>query len=67
MPAKIISFETWKANHPPALICWQHGLACALAWLASSLIMLTRSFVARLTFIGFLLDLWRTRMHTIRL
>ena len=32
MPAKIISFEAWKANHPPALICWQHGLACALAW-----------------------------------
>lgn len=32
MPAKIISFEAWKASHPPALVCWQHGLACALAW-----------------------------------
>ena len=32
MPAKIISFETWKANHPPALICWQHGLAYRIAY-----------------------------------
>lgn len=32
MPAKIISFEQWKAAHPPSLICFQHGLACALAW-----------------------------------
>lgn len=32
MPAKVISFAEWKAAHPPALICWQHGLACALAW-----------------------------------
>lgn len=32
MPAKVISFEQWKAAHPPSLICFQHGLACALAW-----------------------------------
>jgi hypothetical protein len=32
MEAKIISLEHWKAAHPPALVCWQHGLACALAW-----------------------------------
>lgn len=32
MPAKVISFAQWKAAHPPILICWQHGLACALAW-----------------------------------
>jgi hypothetical protein len=32
MPAKIISFTEWKAAHPPALICFQHGLACWLAW-----------------------------------
>lgn len=32
MKATVISFAEWKANHPPALICWQHGLACALAW-----------------------------------
>lgn len=32
MPARIINLEQWKASHPPALIFWQHGLACALAW-----------------------------------
>lgn len=31
MPAQIISFAEWKAAHPPALICFQHGLACWLA------------------------------------
>lgn len=30
--AKIISMAQWKAAHPPALIFFQHGLACALAW-----------------------------------
>lgn len=29
MPAKIISMTEWKAAHPPALIFFQHGLACA--------------------------------------
>ena len=32
MEAKIISFEAWKKSHPPALICFQHGLALAVAW-----------------------------------
>lgn len=32
MEAKIINMQQWKAAHPPALVCWQHGLACALAW-----------------------------------
>lgn len=32
MPAKIVNFAQWKAAHPPALILWQHGLQCALAW-----------------------------------
>lgn len=29
---QIISMAEWKAAHPPVLICWQHGLACAVAW-----------------------------------
>jgi hypothetical protein len=29
--AKVISLAQWKAAHPPLLVCWQHGLACALA------------------------------------
>ena len=32
MEAKVINFAQWKSAHPPALICYQHGLACALAW-----------------------------------
>ena len=32
MEAKIISLAEWKAAHPPALICWQHGLQAMLAW-----------------------------------
>lgn len=32
MPAQIVNFEQWKAAHPPALICWNHGLAAMLAW-----------------------------------
>lgn len=32
MPARVIDFAQWKASHPPILICWQHGLACAVAW-----------------------------------
>lgn len=32
MNAQIISMAQWKQSHPPALVCWQHGLACALAW-----------------------------------
>lgn len=32
MPAKVINFAQWKSAHHPALICYQHGLACALAW-----------------------------------
>lgn len=32
MDVQIISLQEWKAAHPPALVCWQHGLACALAW-----------------------------------
>lgn len=32
MNAQIISMAQWKAAHPPALICWNHGLACWLAW-----------------------------------
>jgi hypothetical protein len=32
MDAKIIDLQAWKAAHPPALICWRHGIACALAW-----------------------------------
>lgn len=24
--------RSMEAAHPPILICWQHGLACALAW-----------------------------------
>jgi len=30
--AQVVDFAQWKAAHPPILICWQHGLACALAW-----------------------------------
>ena len=32
MEANVINFAQWKAAHPPILICWQHGLAAALAW-----------------------------------
>ena len=32
MEAKVINFAQWKAALPPILICYQHGLACALAW-----------------------------------
>lgn len=32
MQAKIINLAEWKSAHPPALVCWQHGLACMLAW-----------------------------------
>lgn len=32
MPAKIINLDQWKASHPPALIFFNHGMACALAW-----------------------------------
>lgn len=32
MTAKVIDFKAWKAAHPPALLIWQHGLACAVAW-----------------------------------
>jgi len=32
MPARIISLAQWKAAHPPALVCFQHGLALAVAW-----------------------------------
>lgn len=32
MPAQVVNFAQWKAAHPPALICFQHGLACMLAW-----------------------------------
>ena len=32
MKAQVVDFAQWKAAHPPILICWQHGLACALAW-----------------------------------
>jgi hypothetical protein len=32
MKAKIISMQQWKAAHHPVLICFQHGLACAVAW-----------------------------------
>jgi hypothetical protein len=30
--AKVINLAQWKAAHPPALLLWQHGLACAVAW-----------------------------------
>lgn len=32
MDAQITNLAQWKAAHPPALICFQHGLDCALAW-----------------------------------
>lgn len=32
MPAQVVNFAQWKAAHPPALICWNHGLQCYLAW-----------------------------------
>lgn len=32
MEAQIINMQQWKAAHPPALVCWQHSIACALAW-----------------------------------
>ncbi|MEN6629796.1 MAG: hypothetical protein ABFC42_09135 [Sulfuricella sp.] len=32
MDAQIISMAQWKAAHPPALMLFNHGLACALAW-----------------------------------
>ena len=32
MKATVINFAEWKAAHPPALICFQHGMQCALAW-----------------------------------
>lgn len=32
MTARVIDFEAWKAAHPPALLIWQHSLACAVAW-----------------------------------
>jgi hypothetical protein len=32
MKAKVIILAEWKASHPPALACWRHGMACALAW-----------------------------------
>lgn len=32
MPAQIVNMAKWKAAHPPILICYQHGLACWLAW-----------------------------------
>lgn len=32
MPAKVISLAQWKISHPPAMICWNHGLACWLAY-----------------------------------
>lgn len=32
MDAQIISMAAWKAAHPPALVAFQHGLACALEW-----------------------------------
>jgi len=32
MNAQIISLAEWKAAHPPILVCWQRGLACAVAW-----------------------------------
>jgi len=32
MDAKIINLEEWKKAHPPALVCFQHGLAMAVAW-----------------------------------
>lgn len=31
MEAKVYNLAQWKAAHPPALICWQHGLQAALA------------------------------------
>lgn len=32
MNAQIINMAQWKAAHPPALVCYQHGLALAVAW-----------------------------------
>lgn len=32
MKATVVNFAQLQAAHPPALICWNHGLACALAW-----------------------------------
>jgi len=32
MNAEIINLDAWKQSHPPALICLQHGMTCALAW-----------------------------------
>lgn len=32
MKAPVVDFAQWKAAHPPALICWNHGLALAVAW-----------------------------------
>lgn len=29
---KIVSMSEWKAAHPPALVCFQHAMACAVAW-----------------------------------
>lgn len=32
MLAKVIDLNQWKAAHPPALMLFNHGISCALAW-----------------------------------
>lgn len=32
MKATVINLQQWKAAHPPALMLFNHGIACALAW-----------------------------------
>jgi len=29
---QITYLDEYRRTHPPALICLQHGLACAVAW-----------------------------------
>ena len=39
MTAKVIDLEKWKRSHPPAVVCLQHGIDCALAWQRLFLLM----------------------------
>lgn len=32
MDAQIVDLKKWKAAHPPVIVCWNAGLAAALAW-----------------------------------
>lgn len=45
MPAQVVNFAQWKAAHPPALVCFQHGLACMLAWKKLMLVVINAPFL----------------------